>query len=188
MRGLLNHPANSAAQIGRLQAAVNELRVGHAFARTADEQQAWVALALALGTPLNFAAPALAVANEDYPLPPLEPKGGFTLEKALVYAIVRQESRFERFQPWLGRIVLLKREEALCLGGPTVYDSLLAEFEPGISAAEVAQHFEELGRELSSLRTAALAAQERWPAKTRADLFVRDFPVAAGGTGEAMPE
>lgn len=89
------HRAAALAQIGRLQAAVNELRVGHAFARTADEQQAWVALALALGTPLNFAAPALAVANEDYPLPPLEPKGGFTLDKALVYAIVRQESRFD---------------------------------------------------------------------------------------------
>lgn len=30
----------------------------------------------------------------DYPLPSLEPKWGFTLDKALVYAIVRQESRF----------------------------------------------------------------------------------------------
>lgn len=30
----------------------------------------------------------------DYPLPDLEPKWGFTLDKALVYAIVRQESRF----------------------------------------------------------------------------------------------
>ncbi|MCC7268533.1 MAG: lytic transglycosylase domain-containing protein [Caulobacteraceae bacterium] len=30
----------------------------------------------------------------DYPLPTLEPKWGFTIDKALVYAIVRQESRF----------------------------------------------------------------------------------------------
>ncbi|HYD43897.1 MAG TPA: lytic transglycosylase domain-containing protein [Phenylobacterium sp.] len=30
----------------------------------------------------------------DYPLPALEPKWGFTIDKALVYAIVRQESRF----------------------------------------------------------------------------------------------
>lgn len=89
------HRAAALAQIGRLQAAVNELRIGHAFARGADEQQAWVALALALGTPLNFAAPAMSVASEDYPLPPLEPKGGFSLDKALVYAIVRQESRFD---------------------------------------------------------------------------------------------
>lgn len=89
------HRAAALAQVGRLQAAVNELRVGHAFARGAPEQQAWAALALALGTPLNFAAPALAVASEDYPLPPLEPKGGFSLDKALVYAIVRQESRFD---------------------------------------------------------------------------------------------
>lgn len=89
------HRACALAQIGRLQAAVNELRVGHAFARGAQEQQSWAALALALGTPLNFAAPALAVASEDYPLPPLEPKDGFSLDKALVYAIVRQESRFD---------------------------------------------------------------------------------------------
>lgn len=89
------HRAAALAQIGRLQAAANELRVGHAFARGAEEQQAWSALALALGTPLNLAAPAMAVASEDYPLPPLEPKNGFSLDKALVYAIVRQESRFD---------------------------------------------------------------------------------------------
>ena len=33
-------------------------------------------------------------AGEEYPMPTLTPRGGFTLDRALVYAIVRQESRF----------------------------------------------------------------------------------------------
>jgi hypothetical protein len=37
------------------------------------------------------------VGGEDYPLPPLEPKGGFTIDKAMVYALVRQESRFDPY-------------------------------------------------------------------------------------------
>ncbi|HKR87545.1 MAG TPA: lytic transglycosylase domain-containing protein, partial [Phenylobacterium sp.] len=64
------------------------------LARDAAEREKWTALALALGAPLA-AAPALAAANEDYPTPLLQPKDGFTLDKALVYAIVRQESRFD---------------------------------------------------------------------------------------------
>jgi carboxypeptidase Taq len=95
------------------------------------------------------------------------------------WKLARQEDRFERFQPWLALIVLLKREEALCLGGPTVYDALLAEYEPGISTAEVTQHFEELGRELSSLRTAALAAQQRSSSAGRRNLLLQEFPIAA---------
>jgi soluble lytic murein transglycosylase-like protein len=34
---------------------------------------------------------------DDYPTPPLDPKGGFTLDRALVYAVVRQESRFDPY-------------------------------------------------------------------------------------------
>jgi soluble lytic murein transglycosylase-like protein len=34
------------------------------------------------------------VADFDYPAPELTPRNGFTLDRALVYAIVRQESRF----------------------------------------------------------------------------------------------
>lgn len=40
-----------------------------------------------------IAAPS-AKPTDALPVPPLEPKFGFTLDKALVYAIVRQESRF----------------------------------------------------------------------------------------------
>ena len=90
------HRAAALAQIGRLQAAAQELRAGQALAGTPAEKDRWTALALALGAPLAAGAPgvALATAEEDYPIPALEPKDGFTLDKALVYAIVRQESRF----------------------------------------------------------------------------------------------
>lgn len=89
------HRAAALAQLGRLPAAAQELRAGLALARDAAEREKWTALALALGAPLSAAAPAFAAAAEDYPTPLLQPKDGFTLDKALVYAIVRQESRFD---------------------------------------------------------------------------------------------
>ncbi|CAN7175266.1 lytic transglycosylase domain-containing protein [Phenylobacterium sp. LjRoot225] len=88
------HRAAALAQIGRLSAAAEELRAGLTLARSAAERERWIALALAIGAPLTAAAPALAAAAEDYPTPLLQPKDGFTVDKALVYAIVRQESRF----------------------------------------------------------------------------------------------
>jgi soluble lytic murein transglycosylase-like protein len=89
------HRAAALAQIGRLPEAANELHAGFALARDATEQDRWAALALALGAPIAAAAtPLLTGQAEDYPTPELEPKSGFTLDRALVYAIVRQESRF----------------------------------------------------------------------------------------------
>jgi soluble lytic murein transglycosylase-like protein len=85
------HRAAALAQIGRLQAAAQELRAGLSLARTTAEKERWTGLALALGAPLAAGA---ATAEEDYPTPQLEPKNGFTVDRALVYAIVRQESRF----------------------------------------------------------------------------------------------
>ncbi|MDB5446855.1 MAG: soluble lytic murein transglycosylase, partial [Phenylobacterium sp.] len=89
------HRAAALAQIGRLQAAAEELRAGLALARSAAERAQWQALGLVLGAPLTDAAAAGMAASEAYPTPPLAPKDGFTLDKALIYAIVRQESRFD---------------------------------------------------------------------------------------------
>jgi soluble lytic murein transglycosylase-like protein len=86
------HRAAALAQIGRLSAAAEELRAGLTLARSPAERDSWAALALAIGAPL--AVPALAATAEDYPTPLLQPREGFTIDKALVYAIVRQESRF----------------------------------------------------------------------------------------------
>ncbi|MBS0333280.1 MAG: lytic transglycosylase domain-containing protein, partial [Proteobacteria bacterium] len=88
------HRAAALAQIGRGADAIQELRAGLALARTPDERANWQALTLAMGTSLadRYAPPRSA--DLDYPTPDLQPAYGFTLDKALVYAIVRQESRF----------------------------------------------------------------------------------------------
>ena len=89
------HRAAALAQLGRLPAAAQELRAGLELARSAAERERWTALALAIGAPMAVAgAAALSATAEDYPTPLLQPKDGFTVDKALVYAIVRQESRF----------------------------------------------------------------------------------------------
>jgi soluble lytic murein transglycosylase-like protein len=57
-------------------------------------------LGLALNAPLTSSADLTRSKRSrfnlaQYPTPELEPQGGFTLDKALVYALVRQESRFK---------------------------------------------------------------------------------------------
>ena len=92
--------AAALAQIGRWAEAGQELRAGLSLA--ADNSKArgdWTDLALALNekAPLNAGRAVKRIGGEDYPLPLLEPKGGFTIDKAMVYALVRQESRFDPY-------------------------------------------------------------------------------------------
>jgi hypothetical protein len=65
-----------------------------ALARTPAEQQNWKALTLAMGTSLADRANPPKGYDLDFPTPELAPRNGFTLDRALVYAVVRQESRF----------------------------------------------------------------------------------------------
>lgn len=89
--------AASLAQLGRWNEAGAELRAGLSLAADDKARADWSALTLALNAraPLNGGRPVRKVGGEDYPLPELAPKGGFTISKALVYALVRQESRFD---------------------------------------------------------------------------------------------
>ncbi|MFT4252548.1 MAG: lytic transglycosylase domain-containing protein [Caulobacter sp.] len=89
--------AASLAQLGRWNEAGAELRAGLSLAADDKARADWSALTLALNAraPFNAGRPVKKIGGEDYPLPELEPKGGFTLNKALVYALVRQESRFD---------------------------------------------------------------------------------------------
>ncbi|WP_454715710.1 lytic transglycosylase domain-containing protein [Caulobacter segnis] len=89
--------ATALAQVGRWREAGMELRAGLSLADTPELRDDWTALALALNAnaPLNAGRPVRRVGGEDYPLPPLDPVGGFTIDKAMVYALVRQESRFD---------------------------------------------------------------------------------------------
>lgn len=86
----------------------------------------------------------------------------------------RKASDFDRFQPWLTKIVGLKRREAECLtdGGP-LYDALLDEYEPGAKSGEIAVLFAALKAELVPL-VAAIAGAARRPDAT---LLSREYPV-----------
>ena len=95
--------AAALTQIARPEDAALELRAGLAAARNDAERKAWTDLAQVLsgqGASLLL-TPAVSRSRrpvaEDYPTPELFPVGGFTLDPALVYAISRQESRFNPF-------------------------------------------------------------------------------------------
>ena len=92
------HRAAALAQIGRAPEAAQELRAGLALAQTAEDRGAWTKLATLLNQALAedavLKAPSRRRADADYPTPNLNPRAGFKIHKALVYAIVRQESRF----------------------------------------------------------------------------------------------
>lgn len=89
----------------------------------------------------------------------------------------RHASDFAIFEPWLEKIVKLKREEAAAIGfGDGVpYDALLDEYEPGTTAADVAAAFSPLRDELVSLVTAIADSGIQQPA----DILTREYPVKA---------
>jgi soluble lytic murein transglycosylase-like protein len=84
-------------QIGLPLQAGEELRTAMATASDADRPRL-TSLALALNAPLGSPDEAKAgwarFNAGSFPTPVLTPLGGFTIDKALVYALVRQESRF----------------------------------------------------------------------------------------------
>ncbi len=90
--------AAALAQIGMASEAGEELRWALAQA-TPAERPKLTSLALALNAPLGGKADIAKSgwARFDlghFPTPVLNPMGGFTIDKALVYALVNQESRF----------------------------------------------------------------------------------------------
>ena len=83
----------------------------------------------------------------------------------------------KQFQPWLEKIVALKREEAQAIGyGKGVpYDALLDAFEPGMTAADVTRLFTPLRDELVKL-IAAIRDSGRHPNR---EIITRSYPVEA---------
>jgi carboxypeptidase Taq len=93
-----------------------------------------------------------------------------------VWQEARQANDFAAFQPWLDKVVGLKRQEAQAVGYRDVpYDALLDEFEPGATTAEITTTFKALREELVPL-VADIAASSCRP---RRELLEGDFPVAA---------
>lgn len=81
------------AEIGQKVDAGIEIRAGLGLARDEQTRAQWTALAI--GVSNMFPAYAAEADTRDYPMPELTPQGGFTIDKALVYALIRQESGFK---------------------------------------------------------------------------------------------
>lgn len=134
------HRAAALAQIGRFQECSAELRAGLALARSDEERARWSELASTLGVPATVSAPGMAprvLAPADYPTPLLEPKSGFTLDKALVYAIVRQESAFNPMavspKGAVGLMQLMPEAAARAAGDDKLKADMSAMFDPAFN-------------------------------------------------------
>jgi len=91
-----------------------------------------------------------------------------------VWRAARQQNDFGTFQPWLEKIVALKREEAQAVGyQDSPYDALLDEYEPGARTAEITTLFTALRQELVPLVAAITAS----PRKPRREILERDYPI-----------
>ena len=88
----------------------------------------------------------------------------------------KQASEYERFRPWLERIVELEHRYVDCFpGADELYDTLLDDYEPGMKTAEVRTVFERLKDELVSLveATAGSGAERisgHFPAATQREI------------------
>ena len=81
-------------EVGRRADAESELRAG---IRTAPRENAgmWTALARMMSVGGSADREAGRIDATRFPMPVLEPEGGFTIERALVYALARKETGFD---------------------------------------------------------------------------------------------
>ena len=125
------------SQIGHAAEAGLELRAGLAGAQSDAERQQWTTLAIQLNDEAVAVAQSRLVGRfnpDDYPTPKLEPEGGFTLDKALVYAVVRQESRFDPYvvsvSGAIGLMQLMPPSAAEAAGDDHIMANALPLFDP----------------------------------------------------------
>lgn len=82
-------------EVGRRGDAREELKTGIRAAATDRGRQLWAALGRALGPRVTGSGDDVRRIDADrYPQPVIEPDGGFTVERSLVYAIARKETDF----------------------------------------------------------------------------------------------
>ncbi len=82
------------AEIGQKVDAGIEIRSGLGSATDDDARRNWTALALAVNSMFSSGRAQQDADPQDYPMPDLLPVGGYTIDKALVFALIRQETRF----------------------------------------------------------------------------------------------
>src|SRR5207248_7138617 len=65
-----------------------------------------------------------------------------TSQAQQVWQQARKDNKYGDFEPWLAKILALKRQEAQAIGYKAVaYDALLDEYEPGATTAEITKTF-----------------------------------------------
>lgn len=97
----------------------------------------------------------------------------------------RRDSDYKRFQPWLEKVVELKRRESECVGagqdadgrdaGALIYDPLLDEYEQGAQTTKLRTLFAGLREELKALTGEIVEAAKNRP--KREGILQRSFPV-----------
>jgi soluble lytic murein transglycosylase-like protein len=84
------------SEVGRRTEARDELRTGLRSELTDQGRKLWAALGRALGPRVTGVSDeAERIDADHYPQPVIEPAGGFTIERSLVYAIARKETNFD---------------------------------------------------------------------------------------------
>lgn len=87
----------------------------------------------------------------------------------------RREKKFSRFEPWLVKLVALKKREADCLGyQDSPYDALLDAYEPGMTASRVGSILEKLKEQMIPLLPLAIEKSKRQNATLEGH-----FPIAS---------
>ena len=81
-------------EIGRRADAEQALRTGLRTAATDTARRMWTAIAETIDPRPTGTADALKIDADRYPMPVLEPEGGFIVEQALIYAVARKETDF----------------------------------------------------------------------------------------------
>lgn len=110
------------------------------------------------------------------------------------WIVARREVDYKRFQPWLERVVDLKRQESACVGAglepggrdaaAILYDPLLDEYESGAETVKLRTLFNALRLELKPLVGEIVEAAKNRPG--HAGILDRSFPVDRQKTfGEA---
>lgn len=90
------------------------------------------------------------------------------------WAEARKKSSFVEFQPWLDKMLDLKRQEAECVGyaSGNAYDALLDSYEPGETAAGIQKVFDSFRPELVEL-----IAKIKASGKVVPDILSRSYDV-----------
>ncbi len=93
-----------------------------------------------------------------------------------VWTEARAANDYKSFEPWLEKIITLKRREADCVGYKDhPYDALIDEFEPGMTTASVRKLFADLADDLTPLVASLLASKK----KPNREILLREYPIDA---------